>query len=70
MTGTPTVSWFRPNPGSAAWIPVGDGYRTVFGTGNDPHAGLQGIETGSLLEAVTTVLHVARLAGTFDSAPG
>jgi hypothetical protein len=42
----------------------------VFGTGNDPHAGLQGIETGSLLEAVTTVLHVARLAGTFDSAPG
>jgi ADP-heptose:LPS heptosyltransferase len=69
MTGTPTVSWFRPNPGSAVWIPVGDCYRTVFGTGNDPHAGLQGIETGRLLEAVSTVLRAARPAGTLDSAP-
>jgi ADP-heptose:LPS heptosyltransferase len=69
MTGTPTVSWFRPNPGSAVWIPVGDCHRTVFGTGNDPHAGLQGIETGSLLEAVSTVFSATRPAGTFDPAP-
>jgi len=56
MTGTPTVSWFRPNPGSQAWIPVGDRYRTVFGTGNDPHASLRGIEIGRVLEAVEMVL--------------
>jgi len=60
MTGTPTVSWFRPSPGSAVWIPVGDCYRTVFGTGNDPHAGLQGIETGKLLQAVDMVLRASR----------
>jgi len=56
MTGTPTVSWFRPNPGSEVWIPVGDRYRAVFGTGNDPHSALQAIETGKLLDALALVL--------------
>jgi ADP-heptose:LPS heptosyltransferase len=56
MTGAPTVSWFRPNPGSEVWISAGDRCRTIFGTGNNPHAALQGIETGKLLAAVQTVL--------------
>jgi len=60
MTGTPTVSWFRPNPGSEAWIPVGDRHRAVFGTGNSPHAALQGIETEKLMAAVQTVLAAAK----------
>lgn len=62
MTGTPTVSWFRPNPGSAVWIPVGNRYRTIFGTGNNPHAALQGIETEKLLKAVQAVLNVSDVA--------
>jgi len=62
MTGTPTVSWFRPNPGSEKWIPVGTHHRTLFGTGNDPHAALQGIETAKLIAAVQAVLHAAKLA--------
>ena len=56
MTGTPTVSWFRPNPGSEAWIPVGDRHRTVLGTGTNPHAALQGIKTGDLVNAVHAML--------------
>ncbi len=62
MTGVPTVSWFRPNPGSEAWIPVGNRYRTVFGTGNDPHAALQGIETAKLIVAVNDVLQLTSKA--------
>jgi ADP-heptose:LPS heptosyltransferase len=58
MTGTPAVSWFRPNPGSEAWIPVGERYRTLMGTGNNPHAALQGIVTADLVNAVQTVLSV------------
>ena len=60
MTGTPTVSWFRPNPGSEVWIPVGNCHRAVFGTGNSPHAALQGIETEKLMAAVQTVLAAAK----------
>ncbi len=56
MTETPTVSWFRPNPGSAAWIPVGDRHRTLMGTGDNPDAALQGILTADLVDAVQTVL--------------
>jgi ADP-heptose:LPS heptosyltransferase len=59
MTGTPTVSWFRPNPGSEVWIPVGDRYRTIFGSGHNPHAALQGIETAKLITAVQKVLATA-----------
>ena len=59
MTGTPTVSWFRPNPGSEVWIPAGKQFRTIFGTGNDPHAALRGIETAELLAAVHAVLKAA-----------
>jgi len=60
MTGTPTVSWFRPNPGSEGWIPSGEKFRTVFGTGNDPHAALQGINTEQLCEAIGAVLRVTK----------
>jgi ADP-heptose:LPS heptosyltransferase len=56
MTGTPTVSWFRPNPGAEEWIPVGDRYRTVMGTGTDRHAALQGIATADLVNAVLIVM--------------
>ena len=59
MTGTPTVSWFRPNPKTEMWIPTGDRHRTVFGTGNDPHARLQGIDTRKLLEAMEAVLRTS-----------
>ena len=55
MTGTPTVSWFRPNPGSEAWIPVGEKCQTIWGTGNDPHAALQGVETAQLLKSLGEV---------------
>ena len=58
MTGTPAVSWFRPNPGSEVWIPAGEKFRTIFGTGNNPHAALQGIETAKLLKSLEEVLHV------------
>jgi ADP-heptose:LPS heptosyltransferase len=56
MTGTPAVSWFRSNPGSEVWIPTGEKYRTIFGTGTDPHAGLQGIETARLVQSLGEVL--------------
>jgi heptosyltransferase-1/heptosyltransferase-2 len=59
MTGTPTVSWFRPNPGSEAWIPVGDRYRTLLGSGNNPHAALLGIETAKLTQVIQEVLAAA-----------
>jgi ADP-heptose:LPS heptosyltransferase len=55
MVGTPTVSWFRPNPGMQAWIPVGDCYRTLIGSEADPHT-LLGVEVGELLDAVQKVL--------------
>jgi len=64
MTGAPTVSWFRPNPGSEGWIPSGERFRTVFGTGSDPHAALRGIETEKLLAAVQTVLAAAETSKT------
>ncbi len=59
MTGTPTVSWFRPNPGSEVWIPVGEKFRIIFATGDNPHTALQGIETAKLLAAVQAVLTIA-----------
>jgi len=56
MTGTPTVSWFRPNPGSEVWIPAGDHHRTLLGTRTDPHAALRGIVTADMVNAVAAVL--------------
>ena len=56
MTRTPAVSWFRPNPGSQAWIPVGDCYRTLLGAEDNPHGSLQGISTPELVRAVQSVL--------------
>jgi len=56
MTSTPTVSWFRPNPGCTPWIPIGPHYRTLFGTGNDPHGSLTGIEVAKVLDALSEVL--------------
>jgi len=59
MTGTPTVSWFRPNPGSEVWIPAGEKFRTILGTGHDPHAALQGVETARLLTSLEAVFAAA-----------
>jgi ADP-heptose:LPS heptosyltransferase len=59
MTGTPTVSWFRPNPGSQVWMPVGGQHRTLIGTGDNPHAALQGIAIAELVNAVQAVLQAA-----------
>jgi ADP-heptose:LPS heptosyltransferase len=61
MTGTPTVSWFRPTPGLKVWMPVGERHRTLVGTGDDPHAALQGIVTADLVNAVQTVLQTPAL---------
>jgi len=60
MTGTPIVSWFRPNPGSEVWVPVGQKFRTIFGASNDPHAAVQGIETAKLIEAASAVLQTTK----------
>jgi ADP-heptose:LPS heptosyltransferase len=64
MAGAPAVSWFRPNPGSEVWIPAGEKFRTILGTGNDPHAALQGIEMEKLLAAVQTVLAASDISKT------
>ena len=59
MTGAPAVSWFWPNPGRLAWLPVGDRYRTIVGT-NEPGAKyLCRVQTGELVRAVQTVLAAA-----------
>lgn len=60
MAGTRTVSWFRPNPGTEEWMPVGDRHRTLMGTGTDRHAALQGIVTADVVNAVQTVLSASR----------
>jgi ADP-heptose:LPS heptosyltransferase len=59
MTGTPTVSWFRPTPGLKVWMPVGEHHRTLIGTGDDPHAALQGIATADLVNAIQIVVQAA-----------
>ena len=56
MTGAPSVSWFRPGPGTSVWIPVGDRHRTVFGTAEAVGEPLRGVETSELVGAVTDLL--------------
>jgi len=56
MTGAPSVSWFRPNPGMKAWIPAGTGYQTIVGATGPDAQYLLGIETGELVRAVSTIL--------------
>ena len=56
MTGTPTVSWFRPNLRSQPWIPVGNYHRTLFGTEDNPHGDLQGMDTPKLLNSLEEAL--------------
>jgi ADP-heptose:LPS heptosyltransferase len=63
MTATPTVSWFRPNPGSEVWIPAGERHRALLGTKTSPDAALQGIVTAELVAALQTVLQVAGKSG-------
>lgn len=56
MTGTRSVSWFWPNPGMQAWLPVGDRYRTIVGT-NEPSAKfLCRVDTTELVHATRTLL--------------
>jgi heptosyltransferase-3 len=62
MTGAPCVSWFRPNPGREAWIPVGDRYRTVVGVPEPGAKFLYSIKTGQLIEAVKAVLAADKTA--------
>ncbi len=56
MTGTPTVSWFRFNPGSQAWIPLGDQYRTVVGSAEDGAKGVSGIAVSEVVAKFAEVL--------------
>lgn len=60
MTGTPTVSWFRPGPGTQVWIPAGGLHRTIFGTAGEEGTALQGVKTDDLAAAVAQVLAAPR----------
>ncbi len=56
MTGARSVSWFWPNPGMQAWLPVGDHYRTIVGT-NEPSAKyLCRVDTTELVHAARNLL--------------
>ncbi|MDE3066835.1 MAG: glycosyltransferase family 9 protein [Verrucomicrobiota bacterium] len=52
MAGTPTVSWFWPNPGRKAWVPAGKGHRTIVGRSEPGEQFLCGIETEKLIRTV------------------
>ncbi len=56
MSSVPTVSWFRPNPGSQPWLPVGECHRTLFGADTGLHGSLRGIEAPELAAATQSVL--------------
>jgi len=56
MTGTPAVSWFRPNPGMFAWAPSGDKYRSFAGVTEAGATYLGGIDAGQLVEAASALL--------------
>jgi len=59
MTGTASVSWFRPRAGMNRWIPVGDKHRTILGMEKAGEETLQGVETSALVGAVAEVLTAA-----------
>ena len=56
MTRTPAISWFWPNPGMKAWLPLGDGYRNIVGTNEPGTKFLCRIETNELIAAVQAIL--------------
>ena len=56
LAGARTVSWFWPNPGRAAWIPVGDRHRTIVGSTESGARYLRGIEVNELVSAAQAVL--------------
>jgi ADP-heptose:LPS heptosyltransferase len=64
MTGTRSVSWFRPDSGMRAWVPVGERHRVIVGPLDTKEGFLQGVQTAELLRAVVEVLE------TPGSAPG
>lgn len=60
MTGTPTVSWFRPYPGMQAWIPTGYQHRTLVGAIEGAGA-LRGVAVNDLVAGLEEVLRAASL---------
>lgn len=60
MTQTPTVAWFWPNPGRAAWLPQGPQHQTIVGTNPPNEQYLCGIPLEQLLAAARQVLSHAR----------
>jgi ADP-heptose:LPS heptosyltransferase len=56
MTGRPTVSWFRPNPGMQAWIPDGERHRTLVGV-VDGGGNLGGIAVRGVIANLEEVLN-------------
>ena len=56
MTGTRSVSWFRPDSGMRAWDPVGERHRVIVGPVDTKEGFLQGIETSELSRAVAGFL--------------
>jgi ADP-heptose:LPS heptosyltransferase len=56
MTNTPTVAWFLSNPGMDQWLPVGGGFRVLFGRNQAGDPFLSGIHTHDLMAAAQTLL--------------
>jgi lipopolysaccharide heptosyltransferase III len=67
LAGARTVSWFWPNPGRQAWIPVGNRHRTIVGRNEAGKSFLCGISTPDLIQAVHAIY--AMPAGP-ESVPG
>lgn len=63
MTEAPSVAWFRPGPGSRAWIPVGERHRTVLGTEEPEEGALRGVETSEIVRAVSIMAEPAASRG-------
>lgn len=56
MTRTPVVTWFWPNPGIAAWVPVNEKCRVLVGSNPPDATFLANVATEALTEAVKSTL--------------
>lgn len=61
MTGTPTVSWFWPNPGLRVWVPADEKYRVIVGMNEPGAAYLGNIATRELISAAQSIFKSARI---------
>jgi ADP-heptose:LPS heptosyltransferase len=63
MTGTRTVSWFRPKPGICPWTPVGARHRTVLGKTEPVTDRLFDVPTSGLVQAALEVMEAEKYRG-------